>query len=941
MHATGPFSDLHTGIPAIGSARWGAHLCHFYRTANDLREALVPYMRAGLESNEACLWITSAPLGAARARRALASVVPDLAERERAGQLEILDVDDWYTQAGAMDSSAVLESWIQREQLALERGFAGLRVSGNTFWLDRRDWDGFRQYEAAVHEAFRGRRIIALCSYSLERCSVDDALDVLHNHEVALVRRAGAWEVVRSATQLVDALADTHAPGAVEHIVHFYDDDRYPAAEIAEHLAAGAAAGNSVAVIATQQHLDAIGAELAAHGLHLGDMVAVEATALVASCERDGAPDMDAFRRAVEDLAIRLTATGRPATIYGEVVDILCSRGDAAAALELEHVWNDLIANRQVSLSCGYNLSSFSSAQSLDAYLGVCDAHATIYVASDKEDRPLVATALTHALARLRELESQRARLLQAQHEAGTRLARLQHVTTALAEARTFHDVHEIFENVVCSAVGAVQASVAPTDTAADTALAPLWLHDPREVESLARADLAGAHAAARVPLRLGDGVLGAILLGFATPQPFDASQRAFIGDLADQVALALDRVRLHEEVARQRDQAQEANHAKDEFLAMLGHELRNPLAAIRSATELLSFHGSGGANLPRIQEILARQTGHMAKLLDDLLDVSRIVQRKIELVKEPLDLYAILDDVMQDHRVRLHSRAIELRTELPDRPLLLEGDRVRLAQVFDNLLSNAVDFTADPGSVSVLAQRDGDHAVVTVRDTGVGIEAALLPRIFEPFLQVKQEVDRPRGGLGLGLAVVKGIVELHGGTVAAASDGPGLGTELSVRLPLSTTLRPSILPPSALATSVRILVVEDHRDTAMLLTEVLEAAGHTAVVAYDGEHALERARDFDPEVVLCDIGLPGGMSGYDVAQAFRRAPELSGVFMVAVTGYGQPEDVRRAVDSGFDAHIIKPFGLAKLESLLVRRAQRAAPALPLAVALTAGPGAR
>jgi PAS domain S-box-containing protein len=369
-----------------------------------------------------------------------------------------------------------------------------------------------------------------------------------------------------------------------------------------------------------------------------------------------------------------------------------------------------------------------------------------------------------------------------------------------------------------------------------------------------------------------------------------------------------------------------EASRQKDEFMAMLGHELRNPLATIRSAAELLALSHAGDAVLQRIHGSLDRQTTHMAKLIDGLLDVSRIVLGKIALDREMVNLGAVLDDVIEDRRTQIERRGLTLRTVPADQGLWVEGDRVRLAQVFDNVLANAIKFTSAPGSITIATGRHDGAAVVTVTDTGVGIEPELMPHVFEPFRQAAQSIDRTEGGLGLGLALVKGLVELHDGTVVAHSNGVGTGAAFTLRLPLAaiTGDRPAVRP--RYEGQCRLLVVDDNQDTADLMRDVLETIGHQVAVAYDGPQAMAVASAFGPDVILCDIGLPGGMSGHDVARAIRRDEALRDVFLVALTGYGRPEDRHEAAAAGFDEHLTKPAGVAAIQALVTRARQRSQP---------------
>jgi two-component system CheB/CheR fusion protein len=361
----------------------------------------------------------------------------------------------------------------------------------------------------------------------------------------------------------------------------------------------------------------------------------------------------------------------------------------------------------------------------------------------------------------------------------------------------------------------------------------------------------------------------------------------------------------------------------KDEFLAMLGHELRNPLAAVRSATELLKAGDQDNPLLSHARDVLDRQTAHMAHLLDGLLDVSRIMRGKIEIEHAKVDLRSICRNAVDDAQNRLGQRDLQLALERQPKPLWVDGDRVRLTQIVDNLLSNAVKFTPDGGVIRVALDAEDAEAVLRVRDSGVGIDATQLAEVFSTFWQSTQTLNRSKGGLGLGLALVKSLSELHGGSVAATSKGPGQGAEFIVRLPLadapaqqteSATTQSTALKP------MRLLVIEDNPDAAASLGELLKLSGHQVHLAGDGPRGLELAQSERFDAVLCDLGLPAGMSGFDVARALRNHPGTAAMPLVALSGYGRPEDKSRAREAGFDVHLTKPVDLAVLQSALLRQ---------------------
>ncbi|MBI5511052.1 MAG: PAS domain S-box protein [Deltaproteobacteria bacterium] len=365
-------------------------------------------------------------------------------------------------------------------------------------------------------------------------------------------------------------------------------------------------------------------------------------------------------------------------------------------------------------------------------------------------------------------------------------------------------------------------------------------------------------------------------------------------------------------------DELRESDRRKDEFLAMLSHELRNPLTPIRNSLRILERVTPGGDQARRAHAVIDRQVGHLSRLIEDLLDVNRINRGKIRLQRARLDLVELVRKTFEDHRCLLDER--EVAVQLPDEPVWIDGDPTRLVQTIGNLIHNAAKFTPANGKVSVSLARVDGRAVLDVTDTGIGMDPQTLNRLFEPFAQAERSLDRSQGGLGLGLALVKGMVELHGGAVSAHSDGPGRGSRLTVSLPVDGRVAgASDAAPAVVrtATGKRVLIIEDNQDAADSLREALELDGHRVVVAYDGATGLAQARRFNPDIVVCDIGLPTGMDGYDVARAFRAEAALKDTFLVAVSGYALPEDVERARAAGFERHLAKPPDLTTLEQVL------------------------
>ncbi|HWB14298.1 MAG TPA: PAS domain S-box protein [Pirellulales bacterium] len=426
------------------------------------------------------------------------------------------------------------------------------------------------------------------------------------------------------------------------------------------------------------------------------------------------------------------------------------------------------------------------------------------------------------------------------------------------------------------------------------------------------------------VPLVVAGEPLG--VLTFATAESgrrYAPADLAMAQDLAHRAAIAIQNARLYREL-------RETDRLKDEFLAMLAHELRNPLAAIRNALYVLKEPKAVKDQVPQVLAIADRQVDHMARLLDDLLDVARVSCGRIELRKEPLQAAAVVRRAVETVGQLIEARRHELTVSLPAETVWLDADPTRLEQILNNLLNNAAKYTRPGGKIHLSVESDAGDVAFRVRDTGAGIASDILPHIFDAFVQAERRIDRSHGGVGIGLTLVKKLVELHGGSVMARSGGAGQGSEFIVRLPS----RPAPAEPEGGAPSQdqtprlpsrRVLVVDDNQDAADGLAIVLGLAGQDVRTAYDGPSALAEANHFRPDVIFLDIGMPG-MDGYEVARRLRADPELKGALLVALTGWGQEADRRRSFDAGFDHHLVKPVDTDVLNDLLASACRAAAP---------------
>ncbi|RZA30278.1 MAG: hybrid sensor histidine kinase/response regulator [Lysobacteraceae bacterium] len=376
---------------------------------------------------------------------------------------------------------------------------------------------------------------------------------------------------------------------------------------------------------------------------------------------------------------------------------------------------------------------------------------------------------------------------------------------------------------------------------------------------------------------------------------------------------------RLVREMEERRD-AERKSHAKDEFLAMLGHELRNPLSAISSASSLIGMSGANAETVTRAKQIIQRQSQHLSRIVDDLLDLSRAMSGKILLARKPTDLSNLVSGCLET--LRATGRTAGYRFSVDLAPGWVDGDPTRLEQITTNLLDNAIKYTPAGGSIDVNVAQTGDDVVLTVRDSGVGITEELLPHVFDVFVQGAISIDRAQGGLGIGLSLVRRLVELHGGRVSAFSGGQGHGSTFTVRLPLrpgtphARSEEHGAEGAAQAAAPLRVLVVDDNEDAAESLAALLQLLGHTTRVAHDGPEGLFLAEEFQPDLAFLDIGLPG-MNGYDLAGAIRRMGTMQQVVLIALTGWGAHSDQQQSQEAGFDQHLTKPVSLEALEQAL------------------------
>jgi signal transduction histidine kinase/CheY-like chemotaxis protein len=418
------------------------------------------------------------------------------------------------------------------------------------------------------------------------------------------------------------------------------------------------------------------------------------------------------------------------------------------------------------------------------------------------------------------------------------------------------------------------------------------------------------------VPLQGRGRLLGVITFVAAeSGRRYAKDDLVFAEELARRASIAIENAQIYAEL-------READRRKDVFLATLAHELRNPLAPIRNSMQILKMPRVDAATAERTTGIMDRQVQHLVRLVDDLLDVSRVMRGKIELRRERVELASVIARAVETAQPLLEAQHHDFKIHLPAEPLPLDADPVRLAQIIANLLTNAAKYTEPNGHIRLTAASEGEQVVLRVTDNGIGIDAEMLPHIFELFVQVDHASTRTQGGLGIGLTLVKSLVEMHGGAVEVHSEGLGKGSEFVVRLPLSVAPckepddEQQGEPHTTRPTGYRLLVVDDNQDAANSLAVLLRLKGHEVQVAHDGFTALEVIKNYRPEAIFLDLGMPG-MDGYEVARRIRQQPDLGNVVLAAITGWGQQEDRRRSMAAGFNYHLVKPPETRVLERVL------------------------
>jgi PAS domain S-box-containing protein len=839
-------------------------------------------VRAGLEGNELCSWKVSEPLTVAEVTAALAAAVPDFAGHVAQGRVELAA-----SSGGAAPARGELERELDRATLA---GFDGIRLVRHAGTVEEA-----RAVAAAVEEMGR-LNVVAAILQPRAGLGVVGLLERVQDHRFALVCNGGRWEL----------LAGSEARAGVAALRRSEEKLQTLFGQMSEGFA-----HCRIVLDARGRPCDFVYLEVNPSferltGFSAEEVLGRRVTQVVPGIERDPFDWIGKYGR--------VALTGEP--------------------IRFE--------SRSTRQDRWYAVSAFGSQRGYFAitFTDITDRRRAEEERRVAEDQLRVTLrgvteserALRASEARLKLLSDSASLLLSAEEPQG--------VVSRLCEGVMHHLDCQVFFNYLADpAAGSLRLNAWAGIPEAEArrietldygvAVCGCVARDGRRIvaeeiqhSSDERTDLVrsyGVLAYCCHPLVAGGRTLGTLSFGTKTRPRFLDDEVALMKTVADQVAVAMERIEAQRALREANERLREADRRKDEFIAVLSHELRNPLAPIQNGLYILDRTPAGGDRARRALDVIRRQTLHLSRLVEDLLDVTRIARGKIRLQRERLDLGEAVRRTVDDHRASFTDAGIRLEARLAG-PCWVDADATRLAQIVGNLLGNALKFTPRGGQVALTLTAGEGSATLSVRDDGAGIAPEVLARLFRPFSQADQTLDRSRGGLGLGLALVRGLAELHGGTATASSEGLGHGAEFRVELPLAAEVRAAPSEPAPHPVRPRrVLVIDDNAESADTLRELLELCGHEVRAAYDGAAGVALARDYRPEVVLCDIGLPG-MNGYSVARALRAEPTLDGTYLVALSGYALSDDVHRALEAGFHQHVAKPPDFAVLERLLETR---------------------
>lgn len=721
-------------------------------------------------------------------------------------------------------------------------------------------------------------------------------------------------------------------PSEARHVVRFYQDEVVLLAEAAEFLDRGLRGGGTAIVIATAEHLGALRQQLMGlgslkgqRGWFPGELVMLDAADALAGFMVEDWPDEQRFDQVIGNVVRQAAATGKPVHAFGEMVALLCEQGLYDAAVRLEQLWNALRRECRFALFCAYPWQLFPTDKQAADFHRICCEHDHVYphggdrVAAEQD----VSVRLALLEHRNQVLEGEVARAREAERTLRQRERELADFVENAAEG-----LHRVGPDGIILWANKAELALLGYRWEEYVGHHIARFHADRAVieDILQRLQAGGTLHDQPARLRCRDGSIRHVVI--STNACFDDGRlrytRCFTRDATERHLL--------EQAHREREalvaELSRSNQAKDEFLAMLAHELRNPLAPISAAAQLLAVAGGDPERVRHASTVIGRQVGHMKGLIDDLLDVARVTRGLVTLARHPLDLRDAVAEAVEQAAPQIQARRHRLLLDMGSTPAMISGDRKRIIQAVANLVANAAKFTPDGGDIALRLSATAGHVTLAVADNGIGMEPELAARIFDLFVQGRRGPDRTQGGLGIGLALARSLVQSHGGSLAVHSDGTGKGSTFTVCLPRvdggaagePPPAMPGQEPPGHAepGRALHIVVVDDNRDAADSLAGLLAARGHAASAVYSSAAALEAAAGACPQVFLLDIGLPD-IDGIALAGRLRAMPEADAAVLVAVTGYGQERDRELTRAAGFHHHLVKPVDTGELFDLLAR----------------------
>jgi PAS domain S-box-containing protein len=697
-----------------------------------------------------------------------------------------------------------------------------------------------------------------------------------------------------------------------EHFVQFYENDEYMIESASGFVGTALREGECSVVAATPEHRQALARKLVACGIDVteaeksGRFILLDAAETLETFMDGPTLNPQRFNETIGTAIKQLAARCRRIHAFGEMVAVLWARGYCDAAIDLEQRWNELAEQYHFALLCAYPIAGFKDRDQTDRFQTVCSCHSRVlpaesYSTNDTVDKRLRAVGLLQQKAESLEAEIEHRR------EVEKVLSKRERELNDFFE-NALEGLHKVGPDGTILWANHAEYSLLGYTEAEFVGHPIADFHADPDVIADILNRLQSGEALKNFPARLRckDGAIKYVLI--SSNAYFEDGvllyTRCFTRDMTEQ--WQAERALI------------DADRRKDEFLATLSHELRNPLAPIRNSLELLS---GDETTRNEARGVIKRQLDHMTRLVEDLLDMSRITRDKIELRHELVDLASIVNTSVETCRPAIDAAGHHLKVLLPEKPITLAVDPARISQVFSNLLTNATKFTDRGGLIEIEAKIDGSDVLISVTDDGIGIPCEELAHVFDMFRQVDQSLEKSHGGLGVGLTLVRRLVELHDGTVNAQSEGAGKGCTFTVRLPIAKATQKERKPQKVVAeklsnTKFRILVVDDNQDSGRTMSMLLEVKGHDVRTAGDGLEAIAVAEDFRPDVILMDVGMPK-LNGYEATQRLRKTDFGRDIMIVALTGWGQASDIARSVEAGCSAHLVKPVDFAELERLL------------------------